>query len=112
MKQPYVVPSTARRDLLIGIAIGLALMAVVLWGMLHMSRGIAGSTLKGEIVAMNFTPFVEKEVTFGKGGVHQIDGEYVLECKAGERVYLVTVSKEIYQTKKVGDFFFFARPRE
>jgi len=112
MKQPYVVPSTARRDFFIGLAIGLTLLTLALFGFKQMAGGIAGATLDGKVIAKNFTPFEEKQVTFGKGGVHQIEGEYVLECDVKGRVYLVTVGKETYNAKKVGDGFIFARPRE
>jgi len=77
-----------------------------------MAGGIAGATLEGRVIAKNFTRFEENQVTFGKGGVHQIEGEYVLECDVKGRVYLVTVDKETYNAKRVGDRFFFARPRE
>jgi len=114
MKQPYVVPSTARRDLFLGLAIGLTIMILAIWALSHVGNSIAGSTLDGVIVAKNFTPLAEEQVTFGKKGVHsrKIDGEYVLECDVKGRAYLVTVDKETYNLKKVGDHFVFARPQE
>ncbi|MEI6562165.1 MAG: hypothetical protein WCO68_08800 [Verrucomicrobiota bacterium] len=112
MKQPYVVPSTARRDLLIGLAIGLVLMTLIILGVMKMAGGVAGATLDGKIVAKHFTPYEEKQVTFGKGGVRQKEGEYVLECQAGGRLYLVYVGKETYNAAKEGGRYLFPRPRE
>jgi len=112
MKQPYVVPSTARRDLLIGLVIGVAIMTLLILGIMKMAGGVAGITLDGKIVAKHFTPYEEKQVTFGKGGVRQKDGDYVLECEAGGRLYLVYVDKETYQVAKEGGHYLFPRPRE
>jgi len=112
MNQPYIVPSTARRDLFIGLAVGLTIMIGIVFGVMQMAGGIAGSTLNGKIVAKNFTPFAETQVTFGKGGVHQNDGDYVLECEAKGRRYLVAVDKETYQATKVGGYYLFPRPKE
>ena len=112
MNKPYVVPSTARRDLLIGLAIGLALMALILFGVMKMAGGVTGMTLDGKIVAKHFTPYKEAEVTFGKGGVRRKEGDYVLECEAKGRVYLVSVDEKTYQAVQVGGQFLFPRPQE
>ena len=112
MKQPYVVPSTSRRDLLIGLAIGLVAMVCILFGVVKMAGGVTGITLDGKIVAKHFTPYEETQVTIGKGGVRQKDGDYVLECEAKGRLYLVTVDKETYQAVKEGGHYLFPRPRE
>ena len=112
MKQPYVVPSTTRRDLLIGLAVGLAVLALLLFTFMNLGSGVAGATLKGIVVAKHFTPFKEEQVVIGKRGMQarQIDGEYVLECDVKGRLYLVTVEKELYEGRKIGDPFYFARP--
>jgi hypothetical protein len=113
MKAPYIVPSTARRDWAIGIAVGVAVLALLIYALMNFSGGVAGSTLKGEIVGKRFTPLAEERVTIGKAGVSasHSDGEYQLECVAGGRSYLITVDKQTYETEKPGDFFFFAPPR-
>lgn len=114
MNKPYVVPSTARRDFWIGLSIGVAVLAVILFAVLHLSNGVTGSTLTGRVVDKHFTPQKEERFTIGKGGLsaRQSDGEYVLECVAKGRAYLITVDKETYESKKVGDTFFFSRPVE
>lgn len=112
MTTPYVVPSTTRRDLLVGLGSALVLLALVLFAVMNMSGGVAGSTLNGQIVAKNFTPLKEEQVTFGRGGVHsrERDGEYVLECNVAGHRYLVTVDKKTYNSKQVGEHFLFTRP--
>lgn len=114
MNKPYVVPSTARRDFFIGLAAAAVMLGLVLFAVLHLSNGISGSTLTGNIVEKHFTPLKEERITIGKGGLNarQTDGEYVLECMAKGRAYLVTVDKQTYQAKKVGDTFLFSRPKE
>lgn len=112
MKTPYIVPSTARRDVFMGLAVGLAIMVVIVFGVIKMAGGVAGSTLNGKIVGRNFTPYEEQQVTLGKGGVHQRDGDYVLECEAKGRLYLVPVDKKTYQATQVGGYYLFPRPKE
>jgi len=113
-KQPYVVPSTARRDFLIGLAVGMAILTLATFGVMHMANGVVGSTMDGKIVAKNFTPRKEEQVTFGKGGVHtrQIDGDYELECDVKGRIYLVFVDKDTYNHAQVGQHYLFPRPKE
>ena len=112
MKQLHVVPNTTRRDFWLGLSIGLAIMALLVFGVMKMAGGISGSTLDGKIVAKHFTPYEETQVTFGKGGVHQREGDYVLECEVKGRLYLVTVDKDTYQAAQVGGHYFFPRPKE
>lgn len=114
MNKPYVVPSTARRDLWIGIGVAAALLAAILFGLKSLSTGVASSTLTGVVVEKTFTPYREEQITFGQGGIHsrKIDGKYVLECDVEGKRYLVPVDKATYQLRKVGDRYLFARPRE
>jgi len=79
---------------------------------LKMGGDVAGTTLDGKIVAKHFTPYEEKQGTFGKGGVRQKEGDYILECEAKGRLYLVAVDKETYNVAQVGGHYLFPRPRE
>lgn len=112
-KPPFVVPSTTRRDLIISIGIGVAVLALLFFGVMNMGSRVVGNTLTGTIVAKKFTPAPEEQVTIGKGGVHarHIDGEYLFEVDVDGRVYNVWVKKEIYEVKKEGETFVFPRPR-
>lgn len=113
MNTPYVVPSTTRRDLLVGLTIALVLLALIGFAVTKLSGGVSASTINGRIVNKTYTPYHEEQVTFGKGGVkaRHRDGEYILECEAEGHTYLVPVEKETYLVLKVGEHHLFARPR-
>jgi hypothetical protein len=114
MNKPYVVPSTAWRDWLIGLAVGVVFLGAVIYTMTNLSGGLTGSTLEGKIEAKHFTPQPEERFTLGKGGLsaRHSEGEYVLECVAKGRSYLVTVDKQTFEHKAVGDSFLFSRPMD
>ncbi len=114
MKTPYVVPSTALRDWSIGIGIAAALVGLAVWALANLSGGLVGVTLTGKVVDKHFTPMPEERVVIGKHGLQarHSDGEYVLECVVKGRSYLVTVDKQTYESKKIGDSFFFSRPMD
>lgn len=113
MNTPYVVPSTARRDLLGGLAIAVVLLVGIVLAVCSLSGGVSASTINGKVVNKTYTPVHEEQVTFGRSGVEarHRDGEYVLECEAGGHLYLVPVEKEIYQIRNVGDRHLFGRPK-
>ena len=113
MNTPYVVPSTARRDRLIGLAIAVVLLALVVYAVTNLSGGVSSSTINGKIVNKTYTPYHEEQVTFGRSGVdaRHRDGEYVLECEAEGHTYLVPVEQSTYQTLKVGERHLFSRPK-
>ena len=113
MNTPYVVPSTTRRDLLIGLAVAVVLLGLVVYAVTNLSGGVSSSTINGKIVKKTYAPYHEEQVTFGRSGVdaRHRDGEYVLECEAEGHTYLVPVEQSTYQTRKVGERYLFARPR-
>lgn len=100
------------RDLLIAIVIGLVLLGAVIFGFSQMGRRVAGLNLTGTITNKIFTPMGEEQVTFGKKKLSalKLDGEYELEVKVGDTLYIVPVHKEVYEKKKVGESFTFPRP--
>ena len=115
-KKPYVVPSTRRRDIFIGLAIGLVCVAFLVWGMTNMGREVSGIVLQGTVVEKHFKPLPkEQQITMStKGGkpmsAQTIDGHYILECKANGKLYDVYVDKETYESSKIGDTHVFTRP--
>ena len=113
MNAPYVVPSTARRDLLVGLALAIVLLVLIVLAVKTLSGGVSSSTINGKIVNKTYAPYHEEQVTFGRGGVvaRQRDGEYILECEAEGHTYLVPVEKGTYLTLKVGDHHLFGRPK-
>src|SRR5215210_7751609 len=100
MPQPIVVPSTTKRDVIVGIVAGLLVLGFVAYAFLHTSRGVAGKTLTGTITAKHFKPLPETEtqITIGKGGVREreVEGEYTFEVRVESengKLYTVWVDK-------------------
>ena len=130
MNTPYIVPSTKRRDLLIGIGIALLIVAVAGWFIADVKSELRKTVLTGTIVAKIFTPNAEHQITFGKDGTHmrQIKGLYVFEvcvkteppsenadeckCEVRGRHFLVTVNEKAFELHNVGDTFRFSSPIE
>ncbi|MEI6349552.1 MAG: hypothetical protein WCP06_00425 [Verrucomicrobiota bacterium] len=111
-KPPFVVPSTTRRDLIVGLGIGAVILTFVVLGIMNMSGGVVGNTLTGTVTEKKFIPQAEEQVTIGKGGVHarHLDGEYLLFVRVGKADYEVEVEKKTYDAKQIGEPFIFPRP--
>ena len=107
-----VVVNTKKRDLVIGTLAGAALMGILLLGFLSMSSGVTGQGLTGVIVSKTFTPQPEEQITIGKGGIseHKIAGEYRFEVKVDSKFYTVWVDQGIYDSRKIGDSYYFLKP--
>ena len=110
-----VLASTTKRDAFIAIFAGLLVLAFVGYGILQMSRPVAGNTLTGVVVGKTFTPQKEQMIDFSGRKIErtrEIDGEYVLKVRVEKesRVYEVPVEKPMYESKKEGDAMTFLRP--
>ncbi len=110
-----VIASTTKRDAFIAIIAGLLVLAFVGYGILQMSRPVAGNKLTGVVVEKTFTPQKEQMIDFSGRKIErtrEIDGEYVLKVRveAENRVYEVPVEKPVYESKKEGDAMSFLRP--
>ena len=129
--KPYVVPKYTRRDILIGVVVGLLVLCGAGYGIKSIWGEMRGAMLSGVIVAKHFTPNPEKRISVGaKGGlnVRLSEGEYVFEvcvrggspsedpeecqCEIRGRHYLVTVNQTAFERHNVGDTFKFSRPIE
>ena len=113
-KSPYTLPSTTKRDVLIGLAIGAVVFGFVIFAIMKMGSSVVGNTLTGTIVRKEFTPLSEQRVTIGKGGINaqNLDGEYLFKVRVKNDTYSVWVEKKTYESKKEGDSFLFPRPAE
>jgi len=113
-KPPLVVKSTTARDVAVAVAVGLALLGFVVWGILRMSQDVTDhSLLTGQIIAKHFQPQAEEQLTIGKGGLDErdIDGVYTMDVRAADgHLYTVFVEKPIYEGHKVGDQLSFQPP--
>ena len=110
-----VVPDTRRRDTLVAVGVGAAVLGLILYAVLSFSQGVnATGRVEGIIVSKHFTPQPEQQITFGKGGLNtrQIDGEYSFQVRMPQedgKVYKVIVGKPDYETRQVGEPFSFYR---
>lgn len=113
-RKPFVVKSTTAREVIIAVLAGAALLAFVLWGILHMSQEVTGhSLLTGKIVAKHFEPQQEEQLSVGKGGLDEknIDGVYTMDVRTPDgRMYTVFVEKPVYEAHQTGDELSFLPP--
>ncbi len=111
-----VLPDTRRRDTIIAVVTGAVLLGFVGYGVMTMSKPHeSANTLIGVVVAKQFTPQKEQQVSFSGRrleGTKEIDGEFVLKVRVEKenRTYDVPVEKPIYHAKKEGDSLEFVRP--
>ncbi|MEO8353171.1 MAG: hypothetical protein ABI680_15685 [Chthoniobacteraceae bacterium] len=108
---------STRLEFLFAVVCGVGVLAFIIYGVMTMgSRQEAANTntLTGEVVAKNFVPAPEQQVTFGAKGVksRQIAGEYVLEVRVAseQRTFHVPVDRITYEAAKIGDRQTFLRP--
>jgi hypothetical protein len=110
-----IVPSTSRRDALIGGIVGLVVLVFVGYGVMHMAAPVTGNKLTGTVMEKVFTPRKERQVSFdGRHieGTKEIAGDYLLKVRveAQKRTYEVPVEQALYEAKQVGDSVTFLRP--
>lgn len=113
--EPFVVPSTGRRDALIAIVAGLVVLGFIFYGVMHMAQPVEGNKLTGTVLEKHFTPQKERQVSFSGRhieGTKETDGEYLLKVRveSQNRTYEVPVEKPLYDAKQVGDSLTFLRP--
>ncbi|MCE9612361.1 MAG: hypothetical protein K8R23_19350 [Chthoniobacter sp.] len=110
-----VVPSTTKRDACIAIIAGLLVLAFLGYGIMQMGRPGKSNELTGIIVAKEFTPQKERQITFSGRklkSARETDGEYVCKVRVApqNRIYDVPVEKDTFEARKVGDKLTFLRP--
>ncbi|HET6410017.1 MAG TPA: hypothetical protein VFG14_19155 [Chthoniobacteraceae bacterium] len=113
-----VVPATTRREMLVAVGAGLAVLGFVGYGIAVMGgwqRKASTNTLTGKVVAKKFTPAPEDQISFSrKQGLksEHIAGEHVLEVEVSEenRKFEVPVDGNTYEAIRVGSSFTFIRP--
>lgn len=111
----FVVPSTARRDAVIGSIVGILVLIFVGYGVMHMAAPVTGNKLTGILIEKVFTPRKERQVTFDGRRLEssrEIAGEYLFKVRveAQKRTYEVPVEQQLYEAKQVGDSVTFLRP--
>ncbi len=113
-----VVPAVSRSETIIAILCGLAAFAFIVYAVLHMDSAqqkASGNTLTGKVVAHQFTPQKEEQISFGRGGLKgkHLEGDYVLKVyvKSENRTFQVPVDPNTYDAVRDGANFSFLRPR-
>ncbi len=116
-KPPLVVQTTSRREVVIGLAAGLLVLAGLVYLAATFVSGpskLQANMLEGKIVEKHFTPEREQQITFGRKGLKQkqSDGEYLMKVRVGKegRIYEVPVQRSVYLSKDVGDSLLFVKP--
>ena len=113
-----IVPDTRRRDLLVALGAGLAVLGFVVYAIFALGQQAnASGGLEGIIVRKEFVSQPETQVTVGRGGVNsrQIAGEYILRVRVpqeGDKVYRIYVDRTVYEAKREGERYYFVRPGE
>lgn len=114
MSRPVVVPTTMRRDVIIGVLAGMILLGGIAFALFSMGNRVAGTDLTGVIVEKHFQPQEEQQITVGRAGMHekQLDGQYTFAVRVAPdgKTYTVWVDKAVYESRNVGDEFRFPRP--
>jgi len=109
-------PKTPTSLLIKAVAIGLFLLAFILFAVWQMGSGITDAKMTGVVVAKEFKPMAEPEqqITIHKGGdvrSDRVDGEYVITVEVSlkdgvKKSYTVWLNdKARYDAVKVGDNF-------
>lgn len=113
-RKPFVVKSTTARDVTIAVAVGVALLAFVAWGIMSMSQNVSGhSLLTGTVLSKHFEPQQEEQLTVGQGGLDEknLDGIYTMQVRTADgQTYRVFVEKPVYESHKAGDELTFLPP--
>lgn len=107
-----------RRDVLLAIGLGLAVLAFLVWAFLSVgSRTASANRLtEGVITAKHFAPRPqpETELTIGGGELRrrEISGDCTFTVRARDsgRDYQVPVDEATFAARQVGDRFVFLRP--
>lgn len=112
-----LIPDTSKRDALIAVGAGLVVLVLIIFGISLLGKQMArqkGNQLSGIIVEKHDAKQVEKEISFGRKGLHsrETDSGYSFEIRVEKenRTYTVPVAKELYESRKVGDQQSFIRP--
>ncbi len=109
---------SSRNEILVSVALAVVLMGFLVFAFLQLGRKSAEGGNHGIITEMLFTPFAERQVTIGAGGVSSRDvaGEYRLTVRVRQgdaaKDYHLFVDPRVYAQHKVGDKYFFVTPPE
>ncbi len=112
-----IVYGTPKRDFLIAVGAGLAVLifvlAAIFWAT-HQQGAPSTNQLTGTIVAKHNSGEKVSEITYGTKGLSEREADsgysFDIHVDAENRTYEVPVSKSLYDAKKAGDKQSFIRP--
>lgn len=114
MDPRVVKPHTPPRLIVTAVLIALFVLGFILFAVFQSGRGITDARKTGIVVAKEFTPQAERQITLGRqGGVTARDkeGEYLLKVEVTQtdgvkKIYDVWIQKkDQYESIKIGDSF-------
>lgn len=111
-----ILPNTRRRDTLVALAAGGAMLGFIFFAFYYFSRQAdATGGVTGTIIAKQFVPQPETQITFGEAGLSRraVAGEYSFRLRVAQengRVYRLIVNPDTYSSHRIGEPFYFIRP--
>lgn len=114
MDPRVVKPQTPPRVIVTAVLIALFVFGFIVFAVFQSGRGITDARMSGIVVAKEFIPQPERQITLGReGGVTARDkeGEYLLKVEVtqtdgGKKTYDVWIQKkDQYESIKIGDSF-------
>ncbi|CEF48976.1 unnamed protein product [uncultured bacterium] len=101
-----------RRDTLIAISVGVALVAFLAMALIYSFEHAGGRGVHGILVQKIFVVHPQTEISVGAGGLNkkEIPGEFSFKVRDTIKgtVYTLSVSKEVYDRYSEGDEYFFS----
>lgn len=111
MNPRTVKSKNSPRTILFALGLGVLLMGFILYAILSSGAGLRDARMSGVLVAKDFTPQPERQITLGTGGSLKTKdkaGEYLLTVevpKVGGKKFTVWVNQRLYDSLSVGDAF-------
>lgn len=114
MDPRVVKPNTPPRVIVTAVLIALFVLGFILFAVFQSGRGITDARKSGIVVAKEFTPQPERQITLGREGgmtARDREGEFLLKVEVTQtdgvkKTYDVWIQKrEQYEAIKIGDTF-------
>lgn len=114
MDPRVVKPNTPPRVIVTAVLIALFVLGFILFAVFQSGRGITDARKSGIVVAKEFTPQPERQITLGREGgmtARDREGEFLLKVEVTQtdgvkKTYDVWIQKrDQYEAIKIGDTF-------
>jgi hypothetical protein len=114
MDPRVIKPKTPPRVIVTAVLIALFVLGFIFFAVFQSGRGISDARMRGIVVAKEFTPQPETQITLGRKGsvtARERDGIYLLTVEVPQpdgtkKPYYVEIkTKDQYDAIKIGDTF-------